>query len=357
MTGTAGALDRPRPSRPGNRTPDLRPYGQVQLRSTVNMASHAASKTVVYAALAGNLLIAVTKFVAAAYTGSSAMLSEGVHSVVDTGNELLLLYGLHRSAKAPDRNHPLDHGRELYFWAFIVALLVFALGAGVSTYEGFVHLRAPEPIENPVVNYVVLGLCLLFEGGSWVVAFKAFRASKGRLGYLEAVRRSKDPTTFTVLFEDTAALLGLAVAGVGIWASLHFDMPELDGIASLGIGLILGITAFLLARETKGLLIGERAEPALQASILALAGSDPAVQRANGVVTVHLAPDQIVAALSAEFEDRLTAPEIEACVTRLEARITRAHPEVKTLFVKPQTARTWSRRQTAAGTEPAGIGL
>jgi cation diffusion facilitator family transporter len=317
------------------------------------MAAHAGSMKVIYAALIGNLLIACTKFAAALFTGSSAMLSEGVHSLVDTGNEVLLLHGLRRAARPPDRSHPLGHGREIYFWSFIVALLVFALGAGVSLYQGVAHIRAPEPIENPKVNYVVLGFSFLFEGYSWRVALKEFRATKGKAGYLEAVRRSKDPTTFTVLFEDSAALAGLAIALVGIGAAQALDMPELDGVASLGIGLVLAATAVFLARECKGLLIGEAALPEVQASVLRIANEDPAVQRANGVITVQMGPSQIVAALSAEFEDHLTSPEIEACVGRIEARIRTAHPEITTLFVKPQTAHTWRERrariESAAG--------
>jgi cation diffusion facilitator family transporter len=311
------------------------------------MASQSSSRKVIYAALLGNFLIAVTKFAAAAWTGSSAMLSEGVHSLVDTGNELLLLYGLHRSALPPDRAHPLGHGRELYFWTFIVSLLIFALGAGVSIYEGIMHMREPEPVESPVVNYVVLGLSFLFEGGSWWVALKEFRRAKGPRGYYQAIRESKDPTTFTVLFEDSAALAGLVIAFVGISAAQYFDIPELDGLASVGIGLVLAATAMVLARETKGLLIGEAAHAGIQASILSIAQDDPAVERANGVLTVHLAPQQIVAALSAEFADDLTTPEIEACVTRLEAKVKAAHPEIGMLFIKPQSAGTYRKRRAA----------
>jgi cation diffusion facilitator family transporter len=309
------------------------------------MASQTSSRKVIYAALAGNLLIAVTKFAAAAWTGSSAMLSEGVHSLVDTGNEVLLLYGLRRSLRPPDPSHPLGHGRELYFWTFIVALLVFALGAGVSFYEGVVHMRDPEPVEKPAVNYVVLGLSFVFESFSWWVAFKEFRRAKGPLGYFRAMRESKDPTTFTVLFEDSAALAGLLIALVGITAAQVFEMPELDGLASIGIALVLAVTALVLARETKGLLIGEAAHPRLQESILEIAALDPAVERANGVLTVHLAPQQVVAALSAEFADELTAPEIEACVSRIETQVKTAHPEITTLFVKPQSAGTYRRRR------------
>lgn len=309
------------------------------------MAAHGGSKTVIYAALAGNLAIALTKFVAAFFTGSSAMLSEGVHSLVDTGNGGLLLYGMRRAARPADRAHPLGHGRELYFWSFIVALLVFALGAGVSFYEGVIHIMAPEPIANPKINYIVLGLSVLFEGSSWYVALKEFRQQKGKQGWLQAVQSSKDPSVYTILFEDSAALLGLVVAFAGILAAEVLDMPELDGAASIGIAVILGATAIFLARESKGLLIGEPASPEVQAKVLAIAQQDPAVQRANGVLTVHLGPQEIVAGLSIEFEDHLTAPEIEGCVERLESLLKKEMPEITRLFVKPQTTGTWERRR------------
>ncbi|WP_061934306.1 cation diffusion facilitator family transporter [Aureimonas sp. AU22] len=302
------------------------------------------SKTVVYAALAGNFLIAVTKFAAAFVTGSSAMLSEGVHSLVDTGNEVLLLYGMRRAEKPADRTHPLGHGRELYFWSFIVALLVFALGAGVSIYQGIHHMMDPEPIESPGWNYAVLGASFLFEGFSWVVALREFRRQKGSAGYIEAITRSKDPTTFTVLLEDSAALAGLVIAFAGIFLAERLGMPELDGLASIGIGLLLAGVAIFLARESKGLLIGEPALPAVQASILRIAEADPAIRKANGAITTHLGPRQIVVALSAEFEDHMTAPEIEACVQRIETRVRAEQPDVTTLFVKPQTAGTWAQR-------------
>lgn len=309
------------------------------------MAGHGGSKKVIYAALAGNLAIALTKFAAALFTGSSAMLSEGVHSLVDTGNGGLLLYGMHRAARPADRSHPLGHARELYFWSFIVALLVFALGAGVSFYEGVVHIMAPEPVANAEVTYIVLGLSFLFEGSSWWVALKAFRHQKGKEGWLQAVQSSKDPGVYTVLFEDSAALLGLIVAFAGILAAELLEMPELDGGASIGIGLILGATAIFLARESKGLLIGEPASPEVQRQVLATAQQDPAVQRANGVLTVHMGPTEIVAGLSIEFEDHLTAPEIEACVERLEAKLKKEMPEITRLFVKPQTTGTWEKRR------------
>jgi cation diffusion facilitator family transporter len=303
------------------------------------MAANSSSKTVIYAALAGNLLVAVTKFIAAVFTGSSSMMSEGIHSLVDTANEGLLLYGYRRSNRRPDRHHPLGYGRELYFWSFIVALLLFALGAGVSIFEGVLHIAAPVPIMNVEVNYIVLVLSFVFEGSTWYVALRAFRKGKGHLGYLEAIRRSKDPPSFMILLEDTAALIGIGIAAGGIFAADRFKAPVVDGVASILIGIVLAITASLIARESKGLLIGERAGEEFNASIIALAQGEAGVVGANGVVTVHLAPDQIVVALSLEFSDDLRTPEIETSVVSLEARIREKHPEVVALFVKPQAGR------------------
>lgn len=308
------------------------------------MAAQSGSRIVVYAALAGNFLIAVTKFIAAAFTGSSAMLSEGVHSLVDTGNELLLLYGLHRAAKPPDREHPFGHGRELYFWSFVVAVLIFALGAGVSIYEGVRHVMQPEPMENATVNYIVLGLSIVFETASWLVALREFRREKGELGYLAAIRESKDPTTFTVLVEDSVALLGLLIALAGIFAAQTLDMPVLDGVASIGIGLLLAATAFFLARESKNLLLGEQALPAVQQAILLAAQADEEIRHVNGVSTSQIGPHVVIAALSAEFEDHLTTPQIEACIERVEAAVRSRHPEVLSIFIKPQTEATWRER-------------
>ena len=322
------------------------------------MAAQSGAKFVIYAAIAGNLLIALTKFVAALFTGSSAMLSEGVHSLVDTGNGLLVLYGLKSAARPPDISHPLGHGRELYFWSFIVALLVFALGAGISFYEGVSHIVDPEPIRNPMVNYVVLGISFVFESVTWWIAFKEFRLHKGRLGWVEAFRVSKDPSVYTILFEDSAALLGLAFAFAGILAAQMLGIPELDGVASIGISLILGTTAIFLARESKGLLIGESAMPDVQRKILEIAQADPAVQKANGVLTVHMGPDSIVAGLSIEFKDHVAAPEIEACVERIEAKLHSELPRITSLFVKPQTTGRWERhrRQVEADAISEAVG-
>jgi len=305
------------------------------------MARSSSTRLSVYAALAGNLLVATTKTVAAAWTGSSAMLSEAVHSFVDTGNEVLLLYGMRRSQRRADPEHPLGYGRELYFWSFIVALLVFALGAGVSIYQGILHVRHPRPISRPLVSYVVYGLCCLFEGASWLVSLRQFKAAKGSLGYYEAFRRSKDPPSFMVLFEDSAALLGIAIATLGTFAASALDAPVFDGIASILIGLVLAGTAALLARESKNLLIGERADRRLSASIMRIAEAQSPISRANGLLTVQLAPNQIVAALSLEFADDLRASAIEDLVRTLELEIRRLHPEVVALFVKPQTGRSF----------------
>jgi len=300
------------------------------------MSGAPASKLVVYAALAGNTLVAVTKFGAAFFTGSSALLSEAIHSTVDTADQIVLLYGLKRAERPPDALHPLGHGRELYFWSFIVALLMFTLGAGVTAYEGVDHILNPHPIDDPIIAYGVLGAAALFEGTSWTFALREFRRAKGDSGYIEAVLRSKDPPTFIVLFEDSAALIGLLIAFLGTFFAQYFDLPMLDGAASLGIALVLGLTALVLARESKGLLIGEPASRDLREAIARTARGIDGIERVQIVFTVHMAPDQVVIALSLEFRDSMTAPEIERAVDALEAAIQAAHPEVIAIFVKPE---------------------
>ncbi len=296
------------------------------------------SKLVVYAATAGNALVTLTKFFAAWWTGSSAMLSEAIHSLVDTGNQLLLLYGLKRAQKPPDAMHPLGHGRELYFWSFVVAMVMFTMGAGVAGYEGVLHVLNPQAIERPMVSYAVYAAAAVFEGTSWAVALREFRKAKGGVGYLEAVRRSKDPPTFIVLFEDSAALLGLAIAALGTFLAERLAMPALDGAASLGISLLLGATALALARESKGLLIGEPASPALREAIMRLVRKMPDIARGEIAFTVHLAPDQVIVALSLAFRDDLATPEIEQATQELERLIHNEHPEVVAIFVKPEAA-------------------
>lgn len=303
-----------------------------------------SSRLVVHAALAANIGIAIAKFVAAAVSGSSAMLSEGVHSLVDSINEVLLLHGLRRSQRRPDRQHPLGFGRELYFWSFIVALLVLALGAGFSLYEGVNHILSPEPLHDPTLNYVVLAVGVIFEGASWWLSLKSVQRKKGRLGYFEAFRSTKDPTTFSVLFEDSAALVGLAIAAVGIYLSHALGDPRIDGWASIGIAVVLALASAMLARESKALLIGEPAQPHLLADVCGIAGRVEGVEAVNGVLTVQVGPDHVLVALSAAFDDRLTTVEIEQCVRTIEARTKEARLPIVALFIKPQTPESWRER-------------
>lgn len=299
------------------------------------------TKRIVYLALAGDVLIFGTKLAAAMMTGSSSMLSEAVHTLVDTANEALLLYGYRRAERPPDIVHPLGYGRELYFWSFIVALMLFGFGAGVALLQGWHHIVNPQPIENPAVNYIVLAFSFVFEAVSWAAAFRQLRATRGDLSYWQAVHRSKDPPSFMVLFEDSASLIGILVAALGIFLATTFNMPVLDGVASVIIGIVLAVVAAVLARESKSLLIGERASPVLVAAAVNLAMEHPGVLRANGAITVHLAPDQIVVALSIEFKETLLALEIEDCVAGIEHRIREMHPEIVVLFIKPQTAKNF----------------
>jgi cation diffusion facilitator family transporter len=253
------------------------------------MAS-ASSKKVIYAALIGNFLIAVTKFIAFFVTKSSAMLSEGVHSVVDTSNQVLLLYGLRQAKKPADAQFPFGHGKEVYFWGFIVAVTIFTIGAGVSIYKGVHHLMHPVPIQNPNLNYIVLACALVFEGAAWYFALTEFGKAKGKWGYFQAVQRGKDPSMFVVLFEDSAAMLGIIVAFVGIWLSQLTGNPLYDGAASVIIGLILAGTAAWLAYEIKGLLIGESATPEIVNGIKEIAKSYPKIKHVNEVLTLHMGP-------------------------------------------------------------------
>jgi len=297
-----------------------------------------STQNVIYAAIAGNLIVAATKLAAALFTGSSAMLSEAVHSFVDTGNSVLLLYGIHRSKARPNRDHPFGFGREIYFWSFVVAVLVFALGAGISLYEGVLHIISPEPIQNVRVNYIVLAISALFDGATWLISLKNFQRGQKDKTLILKIHDSKDPPSFMNLFEDSAALIGLAIAFVGTYLSLSLNMPVLDGVASILIGLVLAITAGFLAYETKGLLIGEPADPLIVKSILTIAKNTDGIANANGIVTLHLAPQQIMVALSLEFADELKTPDIEQRVVDLEARLRAAHPYVVAVFVKPQTS-------------------
>jgi cation diffusion facilitator family transporter len=271
-----------------------------------------------------------------------------VHSLVDTGDQLLLLYGMHRAKRPPDAYHPLGYGRELYFWCFIVAVLIFAVGAGVSFYEGVSHVLNPRAIVDARVNYAVLGLAFLFESGSWYVAWKEFRAANPDIGYFEGATRSKDPPSFIVLFEDSAALLGILIALAGTLAAEYFEQPVLDGVASIGIALVLAATAIFLAVESKSLLIGEPASRATRDGIMQIAGNHRGIEGVNKLITVHLAPDQVIAALNLDFDDRRSVADIETDVAALESAIKKDYPEVTEIFIKPQK----SRRPAADAASP-----
>jgi len=299
----------------------------------------AESKKAVVAAIIGNAAIAVIKFIAGAMTGSSAMISEGIHSLVDTGNGGLLFYGLNRGARPPDRNHPFGHGSEVYFWSLIVAVSIFGIGGGMSIYEGIIHMQHPTTLENPTVNYVVLGLAMVFESISFTIAWRTFKQAKGTRSVFTAIRHGKDPSLFTVLFEDTAALLGLVVAFVGVFLSHQLDMPVLDGAASVGIGAILVVAALWLAYESKSLLVGEAADPEVVAAIREIALADPDVQGLGVVLTMHLGPEEVLLNLEVQFTPGLTAECIHEAVLRIEERITAQYPQVTRIFIEVQALR------------------
>lgn len=296
------------------------------------------SNLFIFAALAANLGIAVAKFIAASVSGSSSMLSEAFHSVVDSGNQVLLLYGQHRAKRPPDHQHPFGYGRELYFWSFVVAILIFAIGAGLSIYEGYRHIVEPEGLTNPTLNYIVLAVSAALEGTSWAIAMREFRRGKGDMGWWQAVRHSKDPPNFIVLFEDSAALAGLVVAAIGVWASHYWGDPRIDGFASIGIGLILAGVAALLARESKGLLIGERADEEVIAKVHDLVDSHPAVSSVNHVRTIHTGPAEVFAAISVDFKDDVTMGDAETLIEEIEDKLRGALPSLSSIYIRPEKA-------------------
>jgi cation diffusion facilitator family transporter len=308
---------------------------------------------VVIAALLGNAAIAVTKFVAAAFTGSSAMFAEAVHSVVDTGNQALLLIGLARAERPADARHAFGHGKEIYFWAFVVAMVLFALGAGVAIYEGLHKLADPHPMRNAGWNYLVLGIALLFEAGAFTVAWREFDKVRGKVPILRAVRQSKDPALFTVLFEDSAAMLGLVVAFVGILCADQLGWLWADGVATLVIGGILAVAAVILANETKSLLIGEAASEDLVQGVMGLAQAAAFVEGVNEARTMHFGPDDVLVNLSVDARDEWTAGAIEAGVSALEATIKQRFPEVSRVFIEIQAARASGALLQEDGPEPA----
>jgi cation diffusion facilitator family transporter len=312
----------------------------------------AESKVVVYAAIVGNFAIAVAKFVAAGISGSSAMLSEGIHSLVDTGNGGLLLLGIRRSKKPADATHPFGHGKELYFWTLVVAFLIFGAGGVVSAYEGIRHLLHPKPLEDPTWSYVALGAAFVFESIVLAIAVRAFRAAKGSKSSWEEISTTKNPTTFVVLFEDAAALLGVVTAFLGIYLGHRLDEPRLDGAASLVIGIILMSVAWVLARESKGLLIGEGATPATLQSVREVAEADPAVISAINPLTMYFGPHTVLLAMEVRFADGLSATELAAAADRLDKRVRAAHASIKHIFIEVHSVMA-----TRSPTPDAGAGV
>ena len=301
------------------------------------MSAHTTSTRTLVIALLANLGIAISKFVAAAITGSSAMLTEGVHSVVDCTNQLLLMWGRRASKRPPDVFHPFGYGRELYFWSFVVAVMVFALGAGVSVYEGIIHIAEPEEAVSPLIAYAVLVVAFFLEGWSTLEAYRDFNKAKGLLSWWQAIRRSKDPPAFIVLLENGAAMAGIIAAGIGLALSQLTGDPFFDGAASVVIGVILGVTACLLAYESKALLIGEAADPELVSALHDMVQSCKGVTAVGQVLTVHSAPDQITAMLSVDFDDDITARDVEALVWGIEVEAAQRFPMVRRLYLRPRS--------------------
>ena len=315
------------------------------------MSSPSSIKAII-AALVGNSLIAISKFIAASYTGSSAMFSEAVHSVVDSGNQLLLLYGVKRSKKPADSKHPFGYGKELYFWSFVVAILIFGLGAGICFYEGIHKISSPQPVTSPIVNYTVLGLAIIIEGWTCWVAATEFKKSKGDFGWVKAIRRSKDPALFTVLFEDTAALLGLLVALIALTLSEYLNLPVLDAVASLIISFILAVTAGLLAFECKGLLTGEGAGEEVVKGINQIIDESQGIKHVNEVLTLHLGPEDILLNVSLDFEDNLSSGQVEEAISDLESRIKGIFPEIRRVFIEAQG---WGAHRKESNRQSKGL--
>ena len=290
------------------------------------------SLAAIVAAIIGNLLIAITKFTAAFFTGSSAMLSEGIHSVVDTGNGVLMLVGMRRSQKPPDEEHPFGHARELYFWSLVVAFSIFAVGGGVSIYEGITHILHPNSIENVVWSYAVLGASVILEGISWYFGWLAFAKTRRGRSVLDAIRRSKDPTSFTVLLEDSAALAGLVVAFLGVFIGHEFGMPFFDGVASIVIGILLCMVALLLGRESKSLLIGEAADADTLRGITEIAKADPHVEGVTKLLTIYMGPDDVAATLELNFKDEISAVQLRHSVRNIQLSIRDKFPKIKRVY-------------------------
>jgi len=306
----------------------------------------ARSKVAIYGAIAANVAIAVTKFVVAGITGSSAMLSEGIHSAVDTFNGVLLLVGLKLSQRPATPEHPFGHGKELYFWGLIVAVLIFGLGGGLSFYEGVQHVRHPEPMHDPMWNYIVLGAAAVFEGASFAIALRQFLKQAGDTPFWEALHRSKDPTTYTVLAEDAAALVGLLVAALGIALSQRLEKPELDGAASLVIGLLLAAVAVALVWESRGLLIGEGIRPETARAIRSIALAQPKVRDVGRILSMYVGPDDVLVTMDLDFDEGTAAADAAAAIAAIELQVRERYPMIKRLFIEAGAAppqQRWSR--------------
>lgn len=295
----------------------------------------AESRVAVYGAIAANLAIAVTKFAVAGITGSAAMMSEAVHSTVDTGNGLLLLVGMKLSRRPATAEHPFGHGRELYFWSLIVAVLIFGLGGGVSMYEGILHIRQPEALHDPTWNYVVLGAASLFEGASFFIALRAFRTSANGAPLLEALRVSKDPVAYTVLAEDLAALIGLALAAAGIYLSHRFGIAELDGAASVLIGLLLAGVAVLLVHEARGLLVGEGVSPRTARGIRDIALAEQGVRDIGPVLSMYIGAEDVLLTLDLKFDAGVDPTTIAQALRSIHTRIRAAYPRIQRIYLEP----------------------
>ena len=299
------------------------------------MADSNASKLSLYGGIAANIAIAVSKFVAAYFTGSSAMLSEGIHSLVDTGNSGLLLYGTAQSQRPPDAEHPFGHSKELYFWGLIVAVLIFAIGGGMSFYEGIKHIQHPEPIEAAGWNYVVLGLSFLFEGLAFYLSVKALLAqSTGNIGFVKMLRTSRDPAVFASVMENLAALIGLAIAGIGVFLGHWLNNPYFDGGASIAIGLLLMLVAIFLVGRTKGLLVGTGVDAATLANLERIARAQPQVCEIRSPLSMYLGPNDVILALDVQFADDLTSGQVASAVEQLQDAIRAEHPEVQRIFIE-----------------------
>ena len=289
----------------------------------------------IYSALAANLLIAVTKFIAGGFTNSSAMISEGIHSMVDTINQVLLLYGLKRSKKTPDSSRPFGYGKELYFWSFIVSILIFGLGGGISIYQGIQHMIEPEPISNPLVNYAVLGLCIVFEGWSLSVAIKEFNKVRNGASWWQTIIKSKDPSSFLVLFEDGAAVMGLLIVLVFMLIGHNFDLDYMDGLASVLVGLLLVFVSAILARESRSLLMGEGIAPETKEKIRLLTENDQSVIHVSNIMSTYQSPEEVLLMIIVIFKPQMDTENITDAIVRIREVIKQEFPFIRYVIIQP----------------------